>query len=192
MREKIYVDVNNIDNLKKYLSKSTYYRALKRGYFWLSYHKKEVVVAREYPDWLQDKGVILFARKIANKYGWKSHSIDIDDYVGEILLRWCELAGKKEMNCIKYRVVVAKNACKSFYHDWYCGGSRVSDDYYITLSEFIESSLNRNFWINMIMYLSENEKQKIEKFLNGKASLPLRIKRKIQKLIGGINVSSKT
>lgn len=188
MKQKVLISrKSDLDEYKNLISKSTYYRTLRRGYFWINYYEKEVVVGKEYPDWLQDEGIVLFAKKLANKYGWKDNFIDIEDYASEILLRWCELSGKREMNFVKYRIVVAKNACKSYYHDWYCGGSKNNGDnnYYVTLSEFIENSLNKNFWVSILLSLNEDEKQRIEKFLNGKASLPFRLRKKIQKLIGG-------
>lgn len=120
--QKIWIDSEKTTKeiVKKYkVSRSTAWRARKRGYLCLDYHKKEIVIDNKN---IQSK---FFTSGEVYKLAWKlvwnlySDFQDKEDLVQEAVLRLLELSGHHGFSSPKWRYTVAKMAMMTYMKNYH-------------------------------------------------------------------------
>ena len=122
--------------IKKYnIDRSTAFRGLKRGYFYIDYHKKQESEVDNV--WFDDnlnnlnkisKGAI---KKIIEKYGKELlNVIDYDDLIQEALLKILSLSGHKNRDNNSWLFMVATNAIRGFIQKNYLKHTKKKDSLY--------------------------------------------------------------
>jgi hypothetical protein len=116
MKQKIYINSEETLHslMEKGLSKATAWRALKRGYYWINYHQKEIkpIESGKWSEIFTSGEIIDICQKVIAKYYGYSHPL-YDEMVGEAILRLCELSGHKGINSPHWRKAVILNATKT-------------------------------------------------------------------------------
>jgi hypothetical protein len=178
----------NYSELKKIaqkygISRTTLWRARKRGYFCVDYHKREVDNDANISDdiiksWYE-LGLIVYYCMFRDYYEEK------DDLVQEGVVRLWELSGKKEFSVFSYKYRVCVNAMRSWLKNGF--SRRLSDDrveYEFEIDCLDESYLNFELWEIIRKNCDKMEIREIQLFVNGyKNTLSEGVKSKLFKLL---------
>jgi hypothetical protein len=168
------------------VSRSTLWRARKRGYFCAGYHKREIEINDNVSD-----TIVLQWYDLA----WKVYYVlfrdyieQRDDLIQEAVIRLWELSGKKEMSSFGYKWSVCVNAMRSWLRNGF--SKRLSDDetddYVFEIDCIDESYLNFELWEAVKSCCEQDEVREIQEFVNGnKTTLSKRVKSKLFKLLTG-------
>jgi hypothetical protein len=189
----IYINKDmNYSELKKIaqgygISRSTLWRARKRGYFCFNYHKREVEIDNN----IDNEEVVKEWYKIAWKVyfkQFKAYMEEKEDLVQEAVIRLWEMSGKKEMNSFSYRWVICINAMRSWLSNGFSkrlsSGSELKDDGYFDIECVDRSYLNFELWDGINKNCNEKELKEIQLFVNGyKNTLSEGVKSKLFKLL---------
>jgi DNA-directed RNA polymerase specialized sigma24 family protein len=168
------------------VSRSTLWRARKRGYFCFNYHKREVEIDNNI-----DNDVVKEWYEIAWKVyfkQFKNYMEEKEDLVQEAVIRLWELSGKEEINSFGYKWSICVNAMRSWLANGFSrrlSSEEARDNNYIFDIECVDRSyLNFELWEAIYRNFSEKERKEIQEFINGnKATLSERVKSKLFKLL---------
>jgi len=167
------------------ISRITLWRARKRGYFCLDYHKREVNKAENISDDIVKSWYDL-ARKVYFKM-FKDYNEESRDLVQEAVIRLWELSGKKEIESFGYKWSICINAMRSWLSNGFSkrlSSEKLDENYIFELDYIDESYLNFELWEAIYRNFSEKERKEIQEFINGnKVTLSERVKSKLFKLL---------
>jgi len=114
MREKIYIKKRDTvaSLMQSGVSRATAFRAVKRGYYWIDYHKKVININKKQFDARQAKD----AANVAVRKYFKGHLYLTEDLVSCSMLRMYELSG---ISCdFNFQMTVARMACRTFLNKY--------------------------------------------------------------------------
>lgn len=109
--EEVFIEKTGLD-------RATYYRARKRGYFYIGYHDKEINAK---PGNVDIGIVTKVVRKAVNAIAklYEVDSFTRNDMVQEGILRVLELSGHPKINHVGFMYMVALNAARTFLQKLY-------------------------------------------------------------------------
>lgn len=178
--------------------RSTLWRAKKRGYLCIGYHRGPLSVSysRPYPNWFRDD-LLRMAWSAWWRYAHReglsaTQATELGkDPVAYAILRTLILFQLGELKEDK-KVIYAslQRGIYDFFSKEKTGASKWAGEYWLTVNDVITCSENKNMWIDTLMSLSDRDIEYLEEYLNNKRdSIPKRLVKKLRDAISRHNAN---